>query len=93
MACYVNQMFFQIGFNWKGDINRPIFDHGTKKEMIQFIRDGIQDEWEIVEIAIPEEVQGKIEYQKMNSNNVERNDNLGEFLNRPMFLLKSKVIT
>ncbi|WP_440953186.1 class I SAM-dependent methyltransferase [Methanococcoides sp. FTZ1] len=93
MAYYVNHMCFQIGFNWKGDISKPIFDNGTKKEMIQFISDGIRDEWDIVDIAIPENVQGKIEYCKMNSNNIERNDKLGEFLNRPMFLLKSKVIT
>jgi SAM-dependent methyltransferase len=93
MSYYINIIFFQMGFNWKGDRNRPIFENGTKKEMIQFITDGIFDKWEIVDIAIPENVNGNIEYKKINSNNIERNDKLGEFLNRPIFMLKSKVIS
>lgn len=92
MAYYVNIVFFQMGFNWKGDINKPIFENGTKEEMIQFIADGVRDKWEIVDIAIPENVKGEIEYKKINSNNIERNDKLGEFLNRPIFILKSKFI-
>ncbi|AKJ38886.1 class I SAM-dependent methyltransferase [Methanosarcina barkeri] len=93
LAYYVNVIFFQMGFNWKGDRNIPIFENGTKKEMIQFIADGVSDKWEIVDIAIPENVNGKIKYKKASSENIERNDKLGEFLNRPIFVLKSKVIS
>jgi hypothetical protein len=33
---------------------------------------------------------GKINYKLLNHSNIERNDSLGEFLNRPLFILKSK---
>lgn len=83
-------MVFQLGFNWQGDVNKPLFEHGTKKEMIEFVRGGVAGDWEIRSIAIAEKAEGSIEYKEMNDKNIERDDSLGEFLNRPIFILKSK---
>lgn len=33
---------------------------------------------------------GLIEYIELNDENIKRDDSLGEFLNRPIFVLKSK---
>lgn len=83
-------LVFQMGFNWKGNPNLCLFKNGTKKEMIDFISDGIKDVWEIISIGIPEKVGNRIEYNTLTFNNIERVDELGEFLNRPLFILKSK---
>jgi len=83
-------LIFQMGFNWKGNRDLGLFPNGSKKEMIEFISEGVNDNWEIINIGIPHENAGEIEYQNVNENNLIRRDDLGEFLNRPLFILKSK---
>ena len=82
-------LVFQMGFNWQGNINQCLFEYGTKGEMIQFVKEGIQGNWEIVSIGIPEKIAGKVEYKELNELNIKRDDSLGEFLNRPLFIMKS----
>ena len=82
-------LVFQLGFCWKGNRNSLLFEHGTKEEMINFIRDGIGRNWQIQEIAVPERENGKIVYNPLNEKNIQRDDSMGEFLNRPLFILKS----
>lgn len=82
-------LIFQLGFNWKGDIAQCLFEHGTKSEMIQFVKEGIKDCWKVVEIAVAEKKGGVVTYEPVNDSNIKRNDSLGEFLNRPVFILKS----
>ena len=89
MAQKTNFLIFQLGFNWKGDTKQCLFEHGTKSEMIQFIKDGIKGFWEIIEIGVAEKKDGVVTYEPLNVFNVKRNDTLGEFLNRPIFILKS----
>jgi len=82
-------LVFQLGFNWKGDIKLPLFEHGEKAELIDFLRNSLQGYWEIVHIGVAERVTGNIIFKEASSINMTRDDALGEFLNRPLFIMKS----
>jgi len=92
MSSKTKIVVFQLGFNWKGDKTKPLFENGTKSEMIKFVEDGTKSNWEILNIGIAEQVDKGIKYFDLDEKNIERNDKLGEFLNRPIFILKSKLI-
>ncbi len=81
---------FQLGFNWKGNSDLGLFKNGTKKELIDFISAGIKNVYEINNIGIAEKEDNQIIYKELNERNINRVDSLGEFLNRPLFILKSK---
>jgi SAM-dependent methyltransferase len=83
-------LIFQFGFNWKGDRNRPLFSTGSKSEMIDFIKEYTLKNWDIINIGIPVLINNTVEYTDVDEHNIHRYDNLGEFLNRPLFILKSK---
>lgn len=89
MASYTDILIFQLGFNWKGNRNICLFENGTKKEMIDFIQTGTQGYWNIIDIGIAEKDTSGIIYHDLSDSNIERNDALGEFLNRPIFIMKS----
>ena len=82
-------MVFQLGFNWKGNRNLGLFENGSKVELIDFIAEGVKNYWTIEKIGIAEAANNSIEYCDLNDNNIIRNDKIGEFLNRPIFILKS----
>ncbi|MBN7817587.1 class I SAM-dependent methyltransferase [Algoriphagus pacificus] len=82
-------LVLQLGFCWKGDRNLLLFENGTKQEMIDFVQDAIKGKWEITQIGIAEEHEGITSYQLANESNLERSDAMGEFRNRPIFILKS----
>lgn len=82
-------LVLQMGFCWKGDKNLLLFENGIKQEMIDFVKKSITDKWEIQTIGVAELVEGKTVYNTLNNQNVERYDSLGEFRNRPIFILKS----
>ena len=42
-------------------------------------------------IGIAESAGDKIIYNELDSKNIERQDSLGEFLNRPIFIMESKL--
>lgn len=83
-------LVLQLGFNWKGDRKKSLFSNGTKEEMIEFVQKGIQRYWKIISIGIAQKSDDKIGYCEKNMSNIERDDSLGEFLNRPIFILKSE---
>jgi SAM-dependent methyltransferase len=83
-------LVFQLGFNWKGDRYLPLFEHGTKTELIDFVRKGTAEDWEILNVGIAHQTDS-VEYQEMNEANIGRDDSLGEFLNRPLFVMRSKM--
>lgn len=84
-------MVFQMGYNWKGNRNCCLFENGTKSEMIDFITENCNEKWEIEHIGIAEyNKNGEVNYQEKDNNNIERDDSIGEFLNRPLFIMKSK---
>jgi SAM-dependent methyltransferase len=83
-------LIFQMGFNWKGDCKCPLFMHGTKGEFIRFVEKNTCQDFETLAIGIAEQHEGNIVYVDLNDRNIARNDALGEFLNRPLFILRSK---
>lgn len=83
-------MIFQMGFNWKGNRYDCLFENGTKKEMIEFIENGTNEHWIIENIGVAEREGGGVVYNDLNNTNIQRDDGLGEFLNRPIIILKSK---
>lgn len=90
LSGYVKILVFQMGFNWGGDANRCLFSKGTKGEMIDYIKEGIKDYWEICHIGVAKKDKNGIYYEDLNDKNIQRDDELGEFLNRPLFIFKAK---
>ena len=86
----VKTVVFQLGFNWKGNRELCLFENGTKRELIEFILKGIEGRWSIREIAVAERYEQTIKYVSVDDMNIKRDDTLGEFLNRPIFILDSK---
>ena len=92
LAAHGNKMVFQMGFNWGGDTSRCLFTNGLKSEVIDFVSDGTKDYWIIESIGIPELVNDKYIYRDLTPENSNRFDEFGEFLNRPLFIMKSKAL-
>lgn len=91
MSKYCRILVFQMGFNWYGNIDKCLFANGTKKEMEDYILNGTKDYWELLKIGIAEKKDnGLYKYFDMNNNNNKRMDEYGEFLNRPIFIMRSK---
>ncbi|GAB4191742.1 MAG: hypothetical protein Kow00108_26590 [Calditrichia bacterium] len=90
MAEMTTTIIFQMGFCWKGNINHILFEHGTKAEMIEFIEQGTASHWEMVRIGIAERNGETVEFRDLNDGNIARDDSLGEFLNRPIFVMRAK---
>lgn len=81
-------LWFQLGFNWKGNPGTPLFKNGLKIELIEYIRGSVSEKWSIKKIAVYNpDIQ---EYQDLTSKLLSRFDLIGEFRNRPLFLLESK---
>ncbi len=90
MAYHTKRMVFQLGFNWKGNREICLFDHGTKREMIDYITKGTKNYWDMECIGIAVKTDdGKVIFEDLSEKNCERIDELGEFLNRPLFIMKS----
>jgi SAM-dependent methyltransferase len=90
LSNHADLVVFQLGFNWKGDITKCLFENGTKKEMIDFISNGIKNHYDILSIGVAQKKNGIVYYEDINENNIKRDDSLGEFLNRPLFILQSR---
>lgn len=88
-------LVFQLGFNWKGDRHQPLFPGGSKAEMIEFIEQGTAADWVIAAIGVAgrQDEKGKggeVVYRDLCDRNIARDDSLGEFLNRPIFIMRSR---
>jgi len=83
-------LVFQLGFNWKGDRHQPLFQGGSKAEMIHFIKQGTAADWDISAIGIAERDGAQIVFRDLCDQNIARDDSLGEFLNRPIFIMRSR---
>lgn len=84
-------LILQLGFCWKGDRTKLLFKNGTKREMIHFVKNAVNGYWKIDSIGVAEEINSETKYNDLNNFNIERKDTLGEFRNRPIFILKSLV--
>ena len=91
IAARCKYLVFQLGFNWMGDVQNCLFENGTKREMIDYVRENMSDKWDILHMGVPVRSEGGISYMNLNDNNIERDDSLGEFLNRPIFIMRSKL--
>lgn len=91
LAKTTNTLILQMGFNWQGDRNNSLFKNGTKNEMINFIQSGTSKYWNILNIGIAEKSNNRVKYYNLTKQNVFRDNSLGEFLNRPIFILESKI--
>jgi len=92
LAAKTEFVVFQLGFNWKGDRKKCLFENGTKGEMIEYITICTQNHYDIFSIGIAQKKDGTVFYEDLNKNNIKRDDSLGEFLNRPLFILKSRTL-
>lgn len=79
----------QLGFNWQGNVDRPLFERGTKREVIDFICECAPGYFEIASVGIATGSKADISYIAADDDNIVRRDDLGEFLNRPLFILRS----
>lgn len=79
-------MFFQLGFNWKGDKSNPLFPNGLKDELIKFVEESSKSFWDLIDVSVFNSKQ----FSKINDKNISRFDELGEFANRPIFFMESK---
>ena len=86
----VSTLVFQLGFNWKGNRHACLFEHGTKAELIDFVTRGTAADWQVDAIGIAERHDGAVRYAPLSARNIVRDDALGEFLNRPIFVLRSR---
>lgn len=89
MEKIASTIVFQLGFNWQGNTTKPLFKNGTKTEQIEFVKSCVQGIWSIKDIAVAEQDGTGINYHSVNQDNLQRIDTLGEFLNRPIFILES----
>jgi SAM-dependent methyltransferase len=88
LAANARTLVLQIGFNWKGDVRHPLFEGGRKAPLIEFVRSGLGDAWDLQETVVANPETG--EYEPAGEHNLGRYDALGEFMNRPIFLLKAR---
>lgn len=89
MAAVTERLIFQLGFCWKGDRHSLMFPGGTKTELVNFVARSTKGVWRIEKIGIPvRSGEEQIAYELMSQNNSRRDDSMGEFLNRPLFILR-----
>lgn len=86
LVTYSRTCLFQMGFNWKGNRALPLTKEGTKSEIIEFVRASLSglDAELVVGCFVPETGT----YQIAGHDNLPRFDDLGEFLNRPIFVIR-----
>jgi SAM-dependent methyltransferase len=89
MASMTRTLMLQLGFNWKGDVRHPLFEGGEKAALIDFVAQGSADHWLIEEVTVPHPV-SKV-YERISADNLPRNNQIGEFMNRPLFKMRSRV--
>ncbi len=88
MRARCDVLVFQLGFNWKGDRNAGLFAHGSIAEMVEFVERGVRGHWRLRHVGVAERAaDGGIEYRDLGPDNGHRKNELGEFLNRPLFIL------
>lgn len=88
MRRHCDELVFQLGFNWKGDRNLGLFPEGTIREMVDFVERSSRGTWQVRHVGVAEQdASGAVVYRDLAPANSHRKDALGEFLNRPIFIL------
>lgn len=89
LASRFRWMWFQVGYNWKGDRRQPLFDRGLKNEQIALVAEAAAEAWSVDRIGIFNPGSGR--YEDANDALLARFDEVGEFMNRPLFLMRSNI--
>jgi len=84
--------WLQLGFNWQGNIEQPMFGQGTKREMTEFVAGLLGAQAKIATIGIFSPISRM--YEKVGSDDWDhplwqRIEELGEFGNRPLYLIEA----
>jgi hypothetical protein len=66
-----------------------LFENGTKEELIDFVKKAVEGRWNIQAIGVAEMEDDKTVFNLLNDSNIKRSDAMGEFRNRPIFILKA----
>jgi SAM-dependent methyltransferase len=85
-------VWLQMGYNWQGNTQKPMFPQGSKREMTDFVTSLIEPHARLAVIGIYN-AQAKA-YELANHGDWDhplwqRIDSLGEFGNRPLYLIQS----
>jgi hypothetical protein len=87
LAGVCDTLAFQLGFNWKGDRTQPLFANGTKAEIVDFVQRAAAGVWDVEAAAI---ARGASDYTPLRPGNLGRFDEMGEFANRPLFVMRAR---
>lgn len=85
-------VWFQLGFNWQGNPQQPMFAHGTKREMSEFVVQMLGPHGRLAALGIynPErQAYEEVVYGDWAHPLWQRMEGLGEFANRPLYLIES----
>lgn len=84
-------VWLQLGFNWQGNRLQPMFTHGTKQEMTVFVNDMLGQHARISAVGIynpHSQAYDEVSYGDWQHPLWQRIDGLGEFANRPLYLIE-----
>jgi len=84
-------VWLQLGFNWQGNTQQPMFTHGTKQEMTAFVKQmvGLHAKISTIGIYNPQhQAYDEVAYGDWAHPLWQRSDGLGEFANRPLYLIE-----
>lgn len=85
-------VWLQLGYNWQGNTQRPIFPNGTKQEMTDFVAELIEPYANLAVIGIYNHQTQSYEVVSNEDRGHglwRRVEGLGEFGNRPLYLIQS----
>ena len=85
LAGVARTLVLQLGFNWQGRRERPLFAAGLKAELIDFVRVGAARHWHCDQVAVADPATHA--YAEAEARTLARFDALGEFFNRPLFVM------
>lgn len=91
LAHKCHYLVLQIGYCWKGNRTLPLFAEGTKQNQQDFVKEASEGCWEIVACGTAKKQNGIVCYAEADAEGMLRDDSLGEFLNRPLFILRSLI--
>lgn len=87
LAGVTRWLVLQTGFNWKGDRRQPLYPNGLKAELVAHVAAMAEGDWAIEEVVVVDPASRR--YVPMDEARAARFDALGEFMNRPLFRMRS----
>lgn len=91
LLTHSGSVWLQLGFNWQGNTLKPMFAHGTKQEITEFVNQMVGQHARIATIGIynpHRQAYDEVVYGDWHHPLWQRIDGLGEFANRPLYLIE-----